>query len=124
MNRTKRLALDAAYEHMSRGSTVTRLELGSLLMATQFIRRERGPTLPPAIADGNQRPRSVARYGVVVKEVRGADRPTFQATAYVVDRSGARATVVNEGGRPLVAVGVTPLKATSYLLAALRRRTS
>jgi hypothetical protein len=93
-------------------------------MATQFIRRERGPTLPRAAANRPVSTRIVARYGVTVKEVRGVDRPTFKATAYVVDHTGTRAVVVNENGRPLVAVGLTPLKATSYLLAALRRRTS
>jgi hypothetical protein len=50
--------------------------------------------------------------------------PAFRASAYLVDRTGARAPIVNEKGRPLVAIGKTAMAATSYLLAALRRRTS
>jgi hypothetical protein len=61
---------------------------------------------------------------VVVKEVTGADLPTFKATAFLTESGGRREPVVNRNGRPLVAVGATPMKATSYLLAALRRRTS
>jgi hypothetical protein len=90
-------------------------------MATQFIHRERGPNLLPALASYAYTT-SRARYGVVVREVPGADQPTFKATAYRVDHAGGRAPVVNESGRPLVAVGATPVKATSYLMSALRRR--
>ena len=88
-------------------------------MATQFIRRERGPTPPPAISHGY---RAAKRYAVVVKEILGADRPTFKATAYRVGYCGEREAVVNDNGRPLVAVGTSAVKATSYLMAALRRR--
>jgi hypothetical protein len=90
-------------------------------MATQFIHRERGPNLSPLLA-GYAYTTERARYGVVVRKVAGADCPTFTATAYRVDGSGARTPVVNEDGRPLVAVGSTPVKATSYLMSALRRR--
>jgi hypothetical protein len=61
---------------------------------------------------------------VVVKEVSGANLPTFKATAFLTESGGRREPVVNHNGRPLVAIGATPMKATSYLLAALRRRTS
>jgi hypothetical protein len=93
-------------------------------MATQFIRRERGPNHPPTASRAYQCTANSVRYGVSVREIAGGDRPTFQATAYLVDRTGHRAAVVNENGRPLVGIGTTAVKATSYLLSALRRRTS
>lgn len=92
-------------------------------MPTQFIRRERGPILPPR-PQVYPRPASAPRYGVVVKEVSGADQPTFKATAFLTESGGRREPIVNRNGRPLVAIGATPMKATTYLLAALRRRTS
>ena len=93
-------------------------------MATQFIRRERGPNHLPAVNRGYECTANSVRYGVFVREITGGDRPTFQATAYLVDRSGHRSAVVNENGRPLVGIGTTAVKATSYLMSALRRRTS
>jgi hypothetical protein len=92
-------------------------------MATQFIRRERGP-IPPSTTPLTPRVASAPRYGVVVKEVKGAERPTFKASAYLAESGGRREPVVSRNGRPLVAFGATPMKATIYLLAALRRRTS
>ena len=98
-----------AYVHMSRGDTGLGVKLGSFLMGTQFIRRERGPTPSPPLA-------------VVVQAIAGAQPPSFSARAYRLDYGGGRVPVVNDLGRPLVAVGATPVKATSFLLAALRRR--
>lgn len=107
---------------MSRGGTGLGVKLGSFLMSTQFIRRERGPSHPPAIVDDPHALAQSLRVGVIVKVIGGVEPPTFTATAYRLDYRGARAPVVNESGHPLVAVGATPVKATSYLLAALRRR--
>jgi hypothetical protein len=122
---TNRLALGVAYAQMSRGDIVTRSELRSYVMPTQSMRRERGPT-PLLRTQPQPAPRaaSAPRYGVVVKEVRGPDGPTYQATAYLAESGGRREPIVNRNGRPLVAVAATPMKAASYLLAALRRRTS
>ena len=59
--------------------------------------------------------------GVIVTQVVLPDRTGYQATAYRVDASGKRHAVVNTTGQPLVAFGSTPLKATAYLLSAVRR---
>jgi hypothetical protein len=62
------------------------------------------------------------RFGVVVKEVVGEDGPTFQAMAFVLSHSGVREPIINGDGHPFVAFGASPLKATNYLLSALRRK--